>query len=224
MQSIAKTAVGYLRTSSQVNAGDKGSQARQRAAIKAYAEAAGLEVVKWYYDQGVSGTMPIGDRPQFSAMLDRLLSNGTKKILIESPSRLARDVVVQELAFLKLREKGIQLIAADSPEFFLDDDTPTRKLVRGLLGVISAFERDGVVAKLRAGRDRKSKQLGRRVEGRKPVPEATVKAAKRLYRKNPKTGARRTYGAVARELAALGHFGPSGGPYFPTSIKRMVTR
>ena len=224
MQSTAKTAVGYLRTSSQINAGDKGSQARQRAAIKAYAEANGLEIVKWYFDAGISGAMPISDRPQFSAMLDRLLSNGTKIIVTEAPSRLARDIVIQELAFLKLKEKGIQLIAADSPEFFLDDDTPTRKLVRGLLGVISAFERDGVVAKLRAGRDRASKKLGRRVEGRKGHPQEVVRLAKRLRRKSPKTGRRRTLAKISRLLADQGYMNEKGEQFHTQSIHNMVAR
>ncbi len=225
MQSIAKTAVGYLRTSSQVNAGDKGSQARQRAAIKAFAKQAGLTVVDWFYDQGVSGAVPIKDREQFGAMLDRLYANCCKVVLIESVSRLARDIEVQETAARVFREKGYELIPVDSPDLFTSDDPGgMRKLIRGMLGVIAAFERDGVVHKLKVARDRASKELGRRVEGRKPVPPAVVKEARRLYRRSPKTGRRRSYGAVARELAALGHFGPSGGPYFPTSIKRMVTR
>ena len=92
MQSIAKTAVGYLRTSSQINSGDKGSQARQRAAIKAFAKANSLTVVDWFYDEGVSGAVPIKDREQFGAMLDRLYGNGCKVVLIESVSRLARDI------------------------------------------------------------------------------------------------------------------------------------
>ena len=223
MQSIAKTAVGYLRTSSQINSGDKGSQARQRAAITAYAKQAGLKVIGWFYDEGVSGTTPIGDREQFGAMLDRLYGNGCKVVLIESVSRLARDIEIQEAAARMFRQKGYELIPTNQPDLFTSDDPDgTRKLVRGILGVISAFERDGVVHKLRAGRDRASAKLGRRCEGRKPVPPAVVKEARRLYRRSPKTGERRSYGAVARELAALGHFGPSGGPYFPTSIKRMV--
>ena len=225
MTTTVTPAVGYLRTSSQINSGDKGSQARQKAAITAYAKQAGLKVIGWFYDQGVSGTMPIGDREQFGAMLDRLYGNGCKVVLIESVSRLARDIEIQEAAARMFRQKGYELIPTNQPDLFTSDDPDgTRKLVRGILGVISAFERDGVVHKLRAGRDRASAKLGRRCEGRKPVPPAVVKEARRLYRKSPKTGERRSYGAVARELSKLGHTGPSGGPYFPQSIKRMVGR
>ncbi len=171
MQSTAKTAVGYLRTSSQINSGDKWSQARQRAAIKAFAKAKGLTVVDWFYDEGVSGAVPIKDREQFGAMLDRLYANCCKVVLVESVSRLARDIEVQETAARVFREKGYELIPVDSPDLFTSDDPGgMRKLIRGMLGVIAAFERDGVVHKLKVARDRKSAELGRRCEGRKPVP------------------------------------------------------
>ncbi len=35
------------------------------------------------------------------------------------------------------------------------------------------------------------------MEGRKPVPPETVAEAKRLYRRSPKTGKRRSYRAIA---------------------------
>jgi hypothetical protein len=46
--------------------------------------------------------------------------------------------------------------------------------------------------------------------------------AKRLARRSPKTGQRRSLRAIAAELARLGHLGPSGKPYGAESVKRMV--
>jgi hypothetical protein len=40
----------------------------------------------------------------------------------------------------KLRERGIDLIAADNPGSFIDD-TPTAKLVRQVLGATSGFSK-----------------------------------------------------------------------------------
>jgi hypothetical protein len=48
---------------------------------------------------------------------------------------LHRDLRVQEVGHAKLRERGIDLIAADNPSSFIDD-TPTAKLVRQVLGAI----------------------------------------------------------------------------------------
>lgn len=45
--------------------------------------------------------------------------------IVETASRFARDLMVQEVDHSKLRERGIHL-----------DDTPTAKLVRQVLGAI----------------------------------------------------------------------------------------
>ena len=65
-----RKAVAYLRTSSRTNVGaDKDSDKRQRAAIEAYAKAAGYEIVDTFYDAAVSGADPVSERSGFAAML-----------------------------------------------------------------------------------------------------------------------------------------------------------
>jgi hypothetical protein len=56
------------------------------------------------------------------------------------------------------------------------------------------------------------------------VPDVVVKEAKRLARQNPRTHKRRSLRAIARELAELGHFAPSGNTYGPQSVKDMTAR
>ena len=154
-------AVAYLRTSSAGNVGpDKDSDKRQRAAIDAYAKAAGYEIVAEYYDAAVSGADPVGARPGFSAMLEALLANGARTIIVESPDRFARDLMVQLAGHDMLKAKGLTLIAASSPSHFTED-TPTAVLVRQVLGAIAEFDktlllspswrqRDGASARTRA--------------------------------------------------------------------------
>ena len=91
-------------------------------------------------DAAVSGADPIDTRPGFAAMLERIEGNGARTIIVETASRFARDLMVQEVGHAKLRERGINLIAADSPSSFIDD-TPTAKLVRQVLGAISEFDK-----------------------------------------------------------------------------------
>ena len=92
-------AVAYLRTSSAANVGaDKDSDKRQRATIAVFAKAAGYTIVDEFYDAAVSGSDPVGERPGFKAMLERIASNGVRIILVESPDRFARDLAVQEAA------------------------------------------------------------------------------------------------------------------------------
>jgi hypothetical protein len=76
------------------------------------------------------------------------------------------------------------------------------------------------VAKLKAARDRQRALKGR-CEGPKPVPVEVVREAKRLARRNPKTGKTRSLRGIAKELAELGYFGPRGKPYGAQSVKNM---
>ena len=175
-------AVAYLRTSSKTNVGeDKDSDKRQRAAIHAYAKAAGYEIVGEFYDIAVKGADPVGDRPEFARMLAALLANGARTIIVESPDRFARDLIQQLLGHDMLKAKGVALIAASAPQHFLED-TPTAVLVRQILGGVAEFEKTTLVAKLKAARDRKKAVTGK-CGGRKSFAErdaAMVALAKKL--------------------------------------------
>jgi DNA invertase Pin-like site-specific DNA recombinase len=218
-------AVAYLRTSSAANVGaDKDNDRRQREAIEAFARRAGYEIVGEYYDAAVSGADPITSRPGFAAMLERIAGNGVRTIIVETASRFARDLMVQEVGYAHLRDQGIDLVAADSPQSFVDD-TPTARLVRQVLGAIAEFDKAMTVAKLKGARDRKSAEAGRRIEGRKGFavtnPEA-VALAKRLRRASPKTGERRSLRDISALLAEAGHLNEHGRPFNHRSIKAMV--
>src|SRR5260221_9511983 len=101
--------VAYMRPSSAANVGaDKDSEKRQRAAIEAFAERAGVEIVGWFYDPAVSGADPIEARPGFAALLDCLESNGVRTVVVEDASRFARDLVAQELGLILLIKRGMR--------------------------------------------------------------------------------------------------------------------
>jgi DNA invertase Pin-like site-specific DNA recombinase len=221
---IQKKAVAYLRTSSAANVGtDKDSDKRQLAAIEAFAKASSFEIVQVFYDAAVSGADPVTDRPGFNAMLERVVSNGAKTIIVESPDRFARDLAVQLAGHDMLIKQGIALIPASAPDFFTED-TPTAVLVRQVLGAIAQFEKATTVAKLAAARKRKRIETGR-CEGRKPLAETkpeVVAMAKRLRRRGPKRGVLSLRG-IAAALAAAGHFNERGAPYSAKTIASMVS-
>jgi DNA invertase Pin-like site-specific DNA recombinase len=178
----SKKAVAYLRTSSKTNVGvDKDSDKRQLAAVLAYAKSAGYEIVDSFYDAAVSGADPVSDRLGFTEMLERILANGARTILVESPDRFARDLMVQLAGHDMLKTKGITLIAASAPTFFIED-TPTAVLVRQVLGAVAQFEKATLVAKLAAARRRKRIATGAKVEGRKSHAEARPRRVPRPWR------------------------------------------
>ena len=211
-------AVAYLRTSSAANVGpDKDSDKRQLAAIAAYAKAAGVEIVETFYDEAVSGADLIETRPGFRAMLERLLSNGVRTIVVETANRFARDLMVQEVGYAMLKERGIELIATDKPDAFLDD-TPTAVLIRQVLGAVSQFEKAMLVSKLRGARDRK-RATGVKVEGRKSHAELrpeVVELARQLHRKQL------SLREIAAELFAAGHATKRGRTFSSSAIASML--
>jgi DNA invertase Pin-like site-specific DNA recombinase len=218
-------AISYLRTSSAANVGaDKDSDRRQREAIQAFATRAGYELVGEFYDAAVSGADPIDTRPGFADMLERIEGNGVRTIIVETASRFARDLMVQEVGHAKLRERGIDLIAADNPGSFIDA-TPTAKLVRQVLGAISEFDKAMTVAKLRGARERKRRDTGK-CEGRKSHAERNpelVALVRQLRRKRPK-GGQRSLRDISAELAQRGIMNERGTPFSAASIASMLER
>lgn len=218
-------ATAYYRTSSAANVGsDKDSERRQREAVQAFAKRAGFKIVGEYYDAAVSGADPVDTRRGFTEMLERIEGNGVRTIIVETASRFARDLMVQEVGYAKLKERGINLIAADNPTSF-QDDTPTAKLIRQVLGAVCEFDKAMTVAKLKGARDRKKRDTGLKVEGRKSHVEtrpAVVAEAKRLRRRSPKTGQRRSLREIADELARQGYVSASGKPFSSSVVKTMV--
>jgi DNA invertase Pin-like site-specific DNA recombinase len=217
-------AVAYLRTSSAANVGSD-SDKRQREAIGAYAKRAGIEVVAEFYDAAVSGADPIQDRDGFAAMLDRIEDNGVRLVLVEDASRFARSVLAQEAGLAVVQRLGVRVLTASGEDMTATDD-PGRIAMRQMAGVFAEFEKNRLVHKLRGARDRASAAGGRRVEGAKPTLVGDALAlARKLHRKNPHTGERRSLRDISGVLVGAGHVNPKNGkPYTAEGIRRALAR
>jgi DNA invertase Pin-like site-specific DNA recombinase len=157
-------------------------------------------------------------------LLVYLESNGARTILVENASRFARDLAVQITGHDLLKARGFELIPVDAPDHFLNE-SPTAVMVRNILGAMSQFEKASTVDKLRKARERKQQETGK-CEGRKGYAEThpeVVREAKRLARKSPKTGQRRSLRTIATGLAALGYSRPDGMPYAAPTVKNILS-
>jgi hypothetical protein len=146
----------------------------------------------------------------------------TKAQDTETARRLWEISEQQEVGYAKLRERGIDLIAADNPGSFLDN-TPTAKLVRQVLGAIAEFDKAMTVAKLRGARERK-RALSGKCEGRKSHAERhpdAVALAKKLRRRLPE-GGQRSLRTIAAELARAGYLNERGRPFAAASVSAML--
>lgn len=212
-------ALAYFRTSSATNCGDdKDSLPRQRLAVERYAAQAGYTIVEEFYDAAVSGADALDARPGFSEALKRIAANGVRTIIVETASRFARDLIVAETGFRRLRDAGITLIAADAPNSFLDD-TPTSVFIRQVLAAVQELDRTMTVAKLRGARQRKKAITGK-CEGAKSYAEsvpATVARARALR------AAGMTLKQVTATMTAEGFHTASGASYQKTAVGRMIS-
>jgi len=166
-------AFAYLRVSGKGQIEGDGFS-RQRAAIKAYAAANDVKIVREFREEGVSGTIETMDRPAWSEMIAALHSNGVRTIIVEKLDRLARDLMVQEAAIADLRKHGFTLVSVQEPDLMASD--PTRVLMRQLMGAVAQYDKSQIVAKLRGARMRKKATEGR-CEGRKPYGHFEGEAA-----------------------------------------------
>ena len=219
-----EAAVAYYRTSSAANVGDhKDTLRRQRKAVEGFAKASKFEIVDSFYDAAVSGDDDLETRDGFSNLLDRIEANGVRFVLIESADRLARKMLVQEVGIVVLQERGVRCLTASGLDM-TDDDDESKVAMRQVAAAFSQLEKSRLVKKLKSGREKKRLETGR-CEGRKPLSmtaPAMVKEAKRLRRKSPKTGKRRSLRKIAAELASMGYTRPDGSHYSAVTINNIT--
>lgn len=216
-------AIAYLRTSSAANVeGD--SAFRQNDAIMSFAARTGHDVTACYWDAAVSGADPIETRGGFVSMLTDAAEIGASTIIVENATRFARDLLVQETGLLLLERAGLTLVSADGTTF--DGSSPMAKALRQMAGVMAELDKSMTVAKLRHGRERARAMRGK-CEGRKSYAEANpdlVREAKRLARRNPKTGKTRSLRQIADELGTLGYVTGKGNTFSAAAVKAMIER
>jgi DNA invertase Pin-like site-specific DNA recombinase len=210
-------AYAYLRVSGRGQIEGDGFT-RQLSAIKKYAAANNIKIVRVFREEGVSGTTDWEDRPSFSEMIGIMMSNGVRTVLVERLDRLARDLMVQESVIADFQRKNLTLISVSEPDLLVDD--PSRILMRQMLGAFFQYEKTLLVAKLRGARQRAKAQNGR-CEGRKPYGSrpgelVTIERIKALRL----TGM--AIDKIADTLNAEGIKPRAGTRWHATSIRRVL--
>ena len=219
-----KKAIGYARISGQSqNAKGKDGLFRQSLAIAKYAKHNNLELVELFEDV-ISGTTAA--RPGLGAMLDRLASNGVKIVLIERTDRLVRDSFVFQILIQQFKKLGVKVVCAENGQTLAEDESPTGKLLTSFLVAIAEFEKNVIVEKLRAARQRKRQLTGKQVDGRKPFGEKigeseTLEQIKKLCRK-PRKAAALSFEAIARKLNDKNIQTRYGKRWIGSSVRRIA--
>ncbi|MFC1652250.1 recombinase family protein [Planctomycetota bacterium] len=222
-----KQAVGYLRVSSKGQIRGHGFD-RQRDEIKRYAKKDGYEIVQWY-KEAYTGTEE--DRPEFICMVEDLLTNGCRTIIIECMDRFGRRSMVSEQLLALLIRKDIAMISAMTGQCVTadvqDENDPWEKFIVQIQSNFAELDKRLLVRKLRMAREAKKAKTGR-CEGRKPYgfypgEQDVIRRIRQLARK-PHGEERLGCRAIARQLNKEGVRTRSGVPWSSTQVKSILSR
>jgi DNA invertase Pin-like site-specific DNA recombinase len=208
-----ETVFGYLRVSS-TGQGDGTGLDRQREAIQRYADANSLTILRFYSDQ-ISGTTE--ERPALGQLLLDLEGNGAGTVIVEKLDRLARDLLVSELIIRDFRQLGVRLVSTQEGDE-LDSNDPSRKLVRQVIGAIAEYDKQMVVLRLKAARDRLSQKKGKRIEGSHKVYPSFL----REYIWNCRLKGQ-TYSSIAQTINSWGLRNSQGGSFSPQLVRTILS-
>lgn len=215
-----KSAVGYVRVSSTGQVGGHGFQ-RQEDEIKLFAKGAGIKVGAIYREE-VSGTTDESERPAFTSMIEDLLGNGCRTVIVEGLDRIARTLAVQEQLVAYLASKGIELFNARTGVNVTEDlkSDPMKAAMIRIQGVFSQLEKELLVKKLKKARDAIKEKTGK-CGGRNGLKELNPEALKRI--KSLKNAGVK-YSFIANELNTAGLLTSMGKTWDAGLVQAAVFR
>lgn len=216
-------AVGYCRVSGEGQIAGGGFP-RQESAIEAHCVKSGIEFLRYYREEGISGKLGEESRPAFQEMVSDLLSNGCRTVIVESLDRLARQYDIQQQLATYLASKGIALISANTGEDItaaLNGD-PMRRAMIQIQGIFAELDKNLLVAKLKKGLARK-KELTGKAQGAKFYGELPGEAENLLKMQSMRESGL-TLQQIVDALKSAGMMARSGKPWTLGTVHRILTR
>jgi len=157
-ETIAETAVGYVRVSTEDQANNGHGLKVQREAIEAFAKSQGYELLDLIIDAGVSGATKPEERDGFQRVLELAEAKAFSVLLVWKFDRLARSLVYAVTTANLLQERfGVVLRSVTEP---IDTSTPMGQTVFAILAGMAAQERQAIVQRTLAGKREKAKRGG----------------------------------------------------------------
>tara|TARA_B100002019_G_scaffold230409_1_gene203824 strand:- start:69 stop:839 length:771 start_codon:yes stop_codon:yes gene_type:complete len=150
-----RSAVAYLRVSTDEQANSGLGLKAQKDRIKQYAKSQGLHIKKYYTDAGVSGARGAASRPALNDMLTSLTAGTT--VLVAKRDRISRDT------FLSLWvEKECKRVHAtiESAAGEGNGDDPASEMMRRIVDAFSEYERNLISERTKAALAKTNKRLG----------------------------------------------------------------
>jgi site-specific DNA recombinase len=137
----------YLRVSSEEQR-DRETIEIQRQFLDEYCRLYGLEVAEVYADDGVSGTVPLHERPEGRRLLEDAQSEKFDTLIVYRLDRLGRTLLVIVDAHDRLEVASASLRSAREP---IDTSNPSGRLIFQMLASFAEYDRENIRERTRAG-------------------------------------------------------------------------
>jgi hypothetical protein len=208
-----KPALAFLR---------RGFGVAQRSAIEAFAASAGFEIVAELSAAFESGAVPALTLASLTDLLVRIDLNSARAVIVSTATLFSDKSVERIVGYERLRERGIDLVAADVPGAFAIESEEHPE-VRQILAESAQFDAATGVAGTRLTSTAKRTNTGRahRKTYAELEPGATL-MAKRLYQASRTNGERITLREISGKLSEVGFLGANKKPFHPEVIRRML--
>src|SRR5919112_5683548 len=146
----------------------------QREFLQEYCRLYSLEVVQIYADDGVSGTVPLQERPEGRRLLEDAKEGKFSTLLVYRLDRLGRSLLVIVDAHDRLQASGVAVKSDTEP---IDTSNPSGRLIFQMLASFAEYERETIRERTRAGLHRalrNGKHAGRIPYGYKLSPDESA--------------------------------------------------
>lgn len=219
-------AVAYCRVSTGEQARYGVSLEAQQLAIETYCRIHELELVKIYIEEGVSGGISLGQRPQGKLMLRQIEQEGIENFValkLDRVYRSAIDALTQTERFTK------QGTAVHFVDLNIDTSTPMGKMLLSLMASFAELEKNMTAERTRAAMQHKKKNrqvynhtpYGYDRDGDRLVENEQEQQVLARVREQRAQGA--SYAAICRQLEQDGVPTKQGKQkWYPATIKYIL--
>lgn len=140
----------YGRNSTEDQA-EAGTIQNQATFLRNFAKLYQHNVVKEFWDEGVSGTLPLHERGGGRQLVEAACCRPGAVVLVYRLDRLGRSLRALLDAHDALQEAGVTIRSATEP---FDTSTPIGKFLFQLLASLAELERSTIIERMTMGRDR----------------------------------------------------------------------
>ncbi|KJR99585.1 MAG: DNA recombinase [Peptococcaceae bacterium BRH_c4a] len=143
--------IGVLGRTSSEDQAERGTIQNQVEFATKYCDLHQLEIAEWYLDDGISGTIPLEQRPAGARLHEDAKAGRIDLILIYKLDRLGRSARIILNAVYELEQYGVKIRSMTEP---FDTGDPSGRFLLTILAGVADLERETILERMWYGANR----------------------------------------------------------------------